>query len=219
MAAKGGLLLSFFLALVLGGCVSLPPQSGPVSKPKERAKAPPDFPRRIAILPMNNMAGDADGALILRALVRHKLVNDLGFTVQPFDETDQIIRDRSAVGPEVPVQVALSKMDPKILTAWLGVDGILHGELLAFNRAQLSFYTRRQVKAHFSFTNSQNKQLWEGSQDADSGSIGGGSIPLDSYLTNSDIPADVLNRIKHSPLASQTIDLVDETFSTFPAAP
>ncbi len=218
MAAKGSTFLSFFLGLSLVGCVPLPPGTGPAAKTKVRPKAGPDFPRRIAILPMNNMAGDADGALILRALVRHKLVNDLGFTVQPFEETDQIIRDRTQVGPEVPVQVALSKLDPKILAAWLGVDGIMHGELLAFNRAQLSFYTRREVKAHFIFMNKNNKRLWEGSQDADSGSIGGGGPPIDSYLTTSDIPADVLARIRHSPLAGQTIDLIDDTFSDFPSA-
>jgi hypothetical protein len=150
--------------------------------------------------------------------VRHKMVNDLGFTVQPFEETDQIIRDRTAVGPDVPVQVALSQLDPKILAAWLGVDGIMHGELLAFNRAQLSVYTRREVKAHFSFTDSQNNKLWESGKDVDSGSFGGGGPPIDSYLTTSDIPADVLDRIKHSPLAGQTIELIDDAFSDFPSA-
>ncbi len=216
MVIKTPRAFSFFLLLSLVGCVALPKEGGPVAKPKEIVKAGPDFPRRIAILPMNNMAGDADGAIILRALVRHKLTNDLGYTIQPFEETDQIIRDRTAVGPEVPVQVALSKLDPKVLAAWLGVDGILHGELLAFNRAQLSFYTRREVKARFWLTDRQNKRLWEGGQDADSGSIGGGSISIDSYLTNSEIPADVMDRIRHSPLASQTLDLVNDTFSTFP---
>ena len=167
---------------------------------------------------MNNMAGDADGALILRALVRHKLVNDLGFTVQSFEETDQIIRDRTAVGPDVPVQVALSMLDQKVLAAWLGVDGVMHGELLAFNRAQLSFYTRREVKAHFSFMDKNNKKLWESARDADSGSIGGGGAPIESYLSTSDIPADVIDRIKRSPLASQTIDMVDDAFGDFPSA-
>lgn len=218
MAIKRCRSLLFLLLLGPPGCVALPKEGGVVPKPKEIAKAGPDFPRRIAILPMNNMAGDADGAIILRALVRHKLTNDLGYTIQPFGETDQIIRDRTAVDPEVPVQVALSKIDPKVLAAWLGVDGILHGELLAFNRAQLSFYTRREVKAHFSLTDSKDKKLWEGGQDADSGSIGGGPAPIDSYLVGSDIPADVIDRIKHSPLASQTIDLIDDTFSTFPSA-
>ncbi len=148
--------------------------------------------------------------------MKYKLEKDLGYSIQRFEDTDQIIRDRTSVGPDVPVQVALAKEDPKILTTWLGVDGIMHGELLAFNRAQLSFYTRREVKARFWLTDRQNRKLWEGGQDADSGSIGGGSISIDSYLTGSDIPAEVLGRIRHSPLATQTLDLVNETFSSFP---
>jgi len=177
--------------------------------------AGPDFPQQIAVLPVNNKAGDADGALILRALVKRKL-EEGGYRVQTFDETDQIIRDRTSIGPEVPVQVALAHQDPKILTTWLGVDGILHAELLAFNRAQLTVYTRREVKATFWLTDRDNKKLWEGNQDSDSGSFGGGSVPLAGYLTGSGIAPDVVDKLSRSPLANATINLVDETFATFP---
>ena len=149
---------TLFLTLALlcmAGCVSVPPEGGPVQKPKEPIKAGPDFPVQVAIFPVNNEAGDADGAIILRALVKHKL-EELGYRVQSLDETDQIIRDRTSVGPDVPVQVALANQDPKILTTWLGVDGILHGELLAFNRAKLTVYTRSQVKANFWLTDRKN---------------------------------------------------------------
>jgi len=203
--------------LTLAGCVSLPQEGGPVAKkPETAAVAGPDFPVQIAILPMNNQAGDADGAIILRALVKHKLEKDLGYMVQRLEDTDQIIRDRTSVGPEVPVQVALAKQDPKTLTDWLGVDGILHGELLAFNRAQLSIYTRSQVKARFWLTDRKNHKVWEGNQDADSGTFGGGSLGISSYLTDSGIPADVMEKINRSPLANATFGLVNETFATFP---
>jgi hypothetical protein len=204
-----------FLLFGLSGCVALPREGGPVPKPQPQALAAADFPSQIAILPMNNQAGDADGAIILRALVKHKL-QELGYRVQRLDDTDQIIRDRTSVGPEVPVQVALAKQDPKALTAWLGVDGILHGELLAFNRAKLTIYTRSQVKAHFSLTDRDNRKRWEGGQDADSGSFGGGSVPIASYLTDSGIPPDVMEKISCSPLANATLGLVDDTFSSFP---
>jgi hypothetical protein len=207
--------LSFFALLALAGCVSVPQEGGPVQKPKAEIKAGPDFPHQMAVLPMNNKAGDADGAMILRALVKHKL-EECGYRVQTFDETDQIIRDRTSVGPEVPVQVALANQDPKILTAWLGVDGILHGELLVFNRAQLSIYTRREVKATFWRTDRENKTLWEGNQDSDSGTFGGGSVPLAGYLTGSGISPDVVDKLSRSPLANATINLVDDTFSTLP---
>jgi hypothetical protein len=72
------------------------------------------------------------------------------------------------------------------------------------------------VKAHFWLTDRQNRKLWEGGQDADTGSFGGGSIPLSSYLTGSGIPPDVLDKISRSPLGNATMDLVNESFSTFP---
>jgi len=197
------------------GCVSLPPEQRPVQKSATAPLAGPDFPAQIAILPVNNKAGDADGAIILRALAKHKL-EEQGCRVQAFDQTDQIIRDRTAVGPEVPIQVALAKQDPKTLTAWLGVDGILHGELLAFNRAQLSIYTRREVKAAFWLTDRENRKVWEGRQDADSGTFGGGSATISGELIGSGIPQDVIDKINSSPLAGATLDLMDDIFSTFP---
>jgi hypothetical protein len=106
-----------------------------------------------------------------------------------------------------------------VLTAWLGVDGILHGKLLAFNRAQLTIYTRSQVKASFWLTDRENHTLWEGGEDADSGSFGGGSVPITSYLTNSGIPPEVLDKISRSPLANATLALVDDAFATFPRRP
>jgi len=207
--------LPLFFLLFLSGCVSVPPGGDPGQNPRAEIKAGPDFPQQIAVLPMNNKAGDADGAIILRALVKHKL-EECGCRIQPFDETDQIIRDRTSVSPEVPVQVALANQDPKLLTAWLGVDGILHGELLAFNRAQLTIYTRREVKAKFWLTSRDNKILWEGNQDSDSGTFGGGSVSLAGYLNGSEISPDVADKLSHSPLANATIDLVNDTFSTFP---
>jgi hypothetical protein len=202
--------------LFLSGCVSIPPESGALQKQPTPPLAGPDFPAQIAILPMNNQAGDADGAIILRALVKHQLEKDLGYRVQSLEDTDQIVRDRTSVGPDVPVQVALAKQDPKTLTAWLGVDGILHGELLAFNRAQLTIYTRSQVKARFWLTDKENKTIWEGGQDADSGAFGGGSTGISSYLTDSGIPPDTMQKINRSPLANATFELVHQTFSTFP---
>jgi len=207
--------LSLAFLINLSGCVSVPQESNPSQKEKTQVQAGPDFPHQIAIFPVNNEAGDADGAMILRALVKHKL-EECGFRVQAFDQTDQIIRDRTSVGPEVPVQVALAHQDPKILTSWLGVDGILHAELLAFNRAQLTVYTRREVKATFWLTDRENKKLWEGNQDSDSGSFGGGSAPLAGYLTGSGISQDIIDKLNRSPLANATINLVDDTFATFP---
>jgi hypothetical protein len=216
MAADRRPFLIGIAVLGLCGCVSIPQEGGPVQKQPSAPLAGPDFPAQIAILPMNNEAGDADGAIILRALAKHKLEKDLGYRIQPLDDTDQIIRDRTSVGPDVPVQVALAKQDPKTLAAWLGVDGVLHGELIAFNRAQLTIYTRSQVKARFWLTDKENKTLWQGGQDADSGTFGGGSVGISSYLTDSGISPETMQKINRSPLANATFELINQTFSTFP---
>jgi len=200
---------------VTTGCVALPRPETPVST---HPKAPADFPRRIAVLPVSNQAGDPDGAVILRGLVIHKLERDLGYLVQKPDDTDQIIHDRTLTGPEIPIQVALARQDRRVLTSWLGVDGLLHGELLAFNRAKLTIYVRSQVKAHFWLTDSTGKTIWEVEKDSDNGnlSLGGGGASLDSALQASGIPPDVVDRIRNSPLGEDTLAVVDDAFSTFP---
>jgi hypothetical protein len=209
---KNVLLAVLFL---LAGCVSLPqPQAPTVSNPKADAS----FPQRIAVLPVNNMAGDADGAIILRAFIIRKLENDLGASPQKPEDTDQIIHDRTLTGSEVPVQVAIARFDLGMLTTWLGVDGILHAQLLAFNRAKLAVYLRSEVKAHFWLTDKTGKTIWDVTKDSNSGTLtmGGGRASLDSVLAGTNIPPDVMDRVRQSPLGESTLDLVDDAFSTFP---
>jgi hypothetical protein len=192
------------------------PPPTPVSS---HPKAPADFPRRIAVLPVANDAGNPDGAIILRGLAVQTLERDLGYIVQKPDDTDQTIHDRTLTGPEIPIQVALARQDPNVLTSWLGVDGLLHGELLAFNRAQLTLYVRSQVKVHFWLTDKNGKKIWEATKDSDNGNLsvgGGGSAALDSALQASNIPPDVANRIRNSPLGADTLAVVEAAFSTFP---
>ena len=202
--------------LVLQGCVALP---RPVEVTPEAPKAGADFPAQIAVFPISNKSGDPDGSLILRAFVIRKLSKDLGFVVQSPTDTDGIIHDRTLTGPEIPVQVAIAKMDIPTLTTWLSVDGILRGELLAYRKAKLSIYTRSQVKARFWLTDKHGKKLWDVEKDSDSGSFGGGgslSSALDSVLADSGIPAETRDRIRGSDLAGVAFDVVNEAFSTFP---
>ena len=207
-------LLRLWLVL-LGGCVALPHPELDVAKPQ---KAPPGFPMRIAVLPILNKSGNPDGALIVRALAIRKLNKDLGFMIQSPADTDGIIRDRTLSGPEIPVQVAIAGMDTQTLTSWLGVDGILHGELSAYQRAKLSVYTRSEVKMKFWLTDAQGKKIWRSEKDSDSGGfgVGGNSTSLDSVLADSQIPSDLISRIHNSDLAPTAFDVVDDVFSTFP---
>jgi hypothetical protein len=202
--------------LGLGGCVALPRPEAVVSK---APKAPADFPQRIAVFPVSNKAGEPDGAIILRAFAIRKLGKDIGFLIQAPDDTDAIIRDRTLSGPEIPVQVAIAKMDARTLTTWLGVDGVLHGELIAYRKAKLSVYVRSQVKAHFWLTDGKGNTIWDAEKDSDHGSIGGGSggsAGLESILVGSGIPNDTINRIRGSDLAPVAFDVVDDAFATFP---
>lgn len=203
-------------AVLITACVPLPhPETSPSSHPKASAT----FPKRIAVLPVSNQAGDTDGAIILRALVIHKLEKDLNYMVQRPEETDQIIHDRTLTGPDVPIQVAIARLDPGVLAAWLDVDGILQSQLMAFNKAKVSIYQRSQVKAHFGLKDRDGKSLWEVTKDSDNGGLlmgGGGTASLDSALATSGLDPDIISRIHQSPLGEATLDMVDDAFSTFP---
>jgi len=206
---------NFLLFVILAGCVALPhPET---AAPAPAPKAPPGFPARIAVFPLVNNSGNPDGGLIMRAFVIKKLGRELGFVVQSPTDTDGIIRDRTLSGPEIPVQVAIAGMDTGTLTTWLGVDGILHGELLAYERAHLSVYVRSKVEVKFWLTDSHGKTIWESRKNSEDGSFGGGgSMSLDSELADSQIPADVMSRIHDSDLAPVALEVVDDAFSTFP---
>lgn len=207
----------FLLAVLLTGCVSLPREKPSASQPLPTPpKADAHFPARIAVLPLSNQAGRSDGALILRYLVARKVNRDLGFYVPRPEETDQILHDRTLTGPEVPIQVAISRQNPGILADWLGVDGILRGELQAYNRARLSLWARSQVKARFWLTDKQGKTIWESAKDSDENSFGGGGASIESLLADSGIPPEVMGAIRNSDLSEAALILVDEAFRTFP---
>jgi hypothetical protein len=201
-----------FATVSLAGCVPLPQQA-----PHPAAsKAGPDFPKRLAVFPLANQAGDADGAIILRYLVIRELGRELGYYVQAPEDTDRIIHERTLTGPEIPLQVAMARQDPGVMADWEGVDGLLHGELQAYNRAQLTVWVRSQVKARFWLTDRKGKKIWDSSKDSDSSSLGGGSASIASLLSDSGIPAEVMEKIRASPLAEASLGVVEDAFSTFP---
>jgi len=172
----------------------------------------------MAVLPVSNQSGDPDGSIILRALIIHELEKNLGYRVQSPEDTDQIIHDRTLTGPDVPIQVALARLDPGVLATWLGVDGIMQSRLMAFNRAKVSIYQQSQVKAHFQLMDRSGNALWSVTKDSDNGGLtmGGGTAALDSALATSGISPDVINRIHQSPLGEAALDMVHDAFSTFP---
>ncbi|MFA5975400.1 MAG: hypothetical protein WC859_04460 [Elusimicrobiota bacterium] len=205
------------MATLIAGCVPLPREgpAAPSSAPPS-VKASAAFPARIAVLPLSNQAGSADGAVILRYLAVRKLNRDLGYFVSRPDETDQILHERTLTGPEIPIQVAIARQNAGILADWLGVDGVLHGELQAYHRAKLTVWVRSQVKARFWLTDRQGKTLWENAKDSDQSSFGGGHTSIASFLTDSAIPPDVMEKIRASDLSEAALDLVDDAFGTFP---
>jgi len=208
--------LPFVWSIVLiTACVPLPHPEAPASS---HPKASDTFPKRIAVLPVSNQAGDPDGAIILRALIIHEL-GKFGYMVQSPQDTDQIIHDRTLTGPDVPIQVAIARLDPGVLTTWLGVDGIMQSRLMAFNRAKVSVYQQSQVKAHFQLSDRNGNNLWNVTKDSDNGGLSmgnGGTAALDSALATSGLDPDVISRIHQSPLGEATLDMVDDAFSTFP---
>lgn len=201
------------LGLLLAGCVAIPhPEPSPLPT---NPKASATFPARIAVLPVSNKAGGSDGAVILRAFVARKLSRDLGFLVQKTDQTDEILNGRN-LNTDIPIQVFLARSDPKDIAAWLGVDGLLHGEVLNYAKAKLSIYVQSDVKARFWLTDITGKKIWAGEQDSGSSGFGSGSVSVDSFLTDSDLSPELREKIHNSDLSMPAFYLVDTVFSSFP---
>lgn len=211
---------ALFTALLIGGlvgCVSVP-QTTPSETAVPRPHAPSGFPVHIAVIPLNNASSDAEGPVLVRAFAVRKLARELGYIVLQTDETDHELASRNLIWSGQPVgRELLSKQDPALLASWLGVDGILHGELTAYSSETISIYTEKKVHVHFWLTDATGKKVWESQKgDADGGGFGGGSSSMDNLLQDGSLSADVQARVRRSALAGTALNAVDAAFANFP---
>ena len=171
----------------------------------------------IAILPMINHTNNGDGPIIVRAFVARKLGYELGFIVPRLDDTDATLASRDLIWAGHPVGTQLlSKQDPAVLASWLGVDGIMFGELNAYSKENISLYSESSVKVHFWLTDVNGKKIWESSHESGGSGLGSGSASMANILSDGSLSPDVQDRIRRSDVAPTGADAVDAAFLDFP---
>jgi hypothetical protein len=210
---------ALFTALVIGslcGCVSLPHPTEQETR-STHPPVPANFPVHIAVLPLNNGSSSVDGPLIVRAFAIRKIGYELGFIITRADEVDGTLASRDLVWSGHPGgHQPLSKQDPATMASWLGVDGILYGELGSYSKQSLSLYSETSVKVHFWLVDAAGKKIWEGRQDSGGGGLSLGSGSLDNVLSDGSIPPDIQDKIRHSDVSQTAFEAVESAFANFP---
>lgn len=93
----------------------------------------------IALLPFNNQTVSLDGPVLVRALIEGELLR-AGFRVKGLERTDEALK---AIGITDGGQ--LPSKSPQELARALQVDGLLYGELEAFDSKNVGVYSNRTV--------------------------------------------------------------------------
>ncbi|MBD3270939.1 MAG: hypothetical protein GF384_00190 [Elusimicrobia bacterium] len=112
-------------------------------------------PGMIAVLPMHNHTNDLDGPDMVRRLM-YELLPQRGYTSLALPMIDEKLREHGITDGG-----QLSAVNPQELASWLGVDGLLFGDLLEFGYLNVGFYRRRLVQAEFRLVDARTgEKLW-----------------------------------------------------------
>lgn len=119
----------------------------------------PNFhtPERIAVLPFANETNDVEGPEIVRKALLD-ILPSRGYGVVPPEEVDTVLREKFGVtdGGQL-VSVA-----PQRIARALGADGLIFGNLLAFQDLPLGYARKRTVKANLRLLDGGTGELlWE----------------------------------------------------------
>jgi hypothetical protein len=209
--------LAVMMLGVLFGCVAMPrtPEQSAISP---HPLAPEGFPTHIAVLPLINTTSDSDGPVIVRAFAIRTLSRELGYIVPSADETDQSLAGRDLIWSGHPQgRQLLSKQDPAVLASWLGVEGVMFGDLSAYSRQKVSLYSESKVNVHFWLVDGSGKKVWESKNGSSEGKdFTLGSTPMQNVLGDGSLPADVQDRVRRSEAASPALEAVEAALSDFP---
>jgi hypothetical protein len=202
--------LAIILAFFLTGCVRFPVQNSPDVQKSSAAEI--KLPAHISVLPPLNRTPSADGRILLRAFVVRKLGRDLGYLVQDADQTDAILSSQMPQDSQMPLALYAEKEDNSRLASILGAEGLLHSELLECAKSSLTIYSETKVKARFWLTDAQGKKIWETEKHFETGGLGSGRASPASSLSDSQLPSDVMERVRHSDVADPLLQVVEEAF-------
>jgi hypothetical protein len=144
------------LALTLGACAS------PVPKPPR----PGPFPARVALLPLNNHSNNLAGPVLIRHLIQGRLLGGR-YNPPPEIEVDRKLKE---IGITDGGQ--LGAVPPAKLAEVLGVDGLLMGDVLAFDRQTLGVMNKRKVEVSLRLVDAAGRTLWTATRKETTSKIG-----------------------------------------------
>ncbi len=145
-------LCAIVLALLAAGCAAhrageappppLPPPSGP----------------RIAAAPMENLSNDLDAQeIIRRAFVEEAAAR--GWNVMPTAESDRLLRETLGIS----YGGQLGSTSPAEVCKALGVEAVVYGDVLEWNKTTAGVYNAVSVRAEFRMYGKGGALLWKGS--------------------------------------------------------
>jgi hypothetical protein len=100
-------------------------------------------PSTVAVLPVNNLTVDVDGALLFRKIFYSKLKKKKIFRVQPLSVTDSILNEMGITDGG-----QLSAVKERELLDSLKVEGIIFLTLIKANYETLGIFNKREVQAN-----------------------------------------------------------------------
>jgi hypothetical protein len=167
---------------------------------------------------MVNNTSDAEGPILARAFAVRKLSHELRYLVPTTEQTDATLSDRDLVWSGHPQgHLVLIKQDPVPLAYWLGVEGLLWGELTDYSSYTASILGEKKVGVHFWLTDASGKKIWESKEgSAHSKGVMMGAASMDNILSERSLPPDIQERVRHSALAKDAFDAVNAAFADFP---
>lgn len=114
-------------------------------------------PTTVAVLPVMNETTDLDGPIKFRELMEAKLAAK-GYTVLPREKVDEILINNFDVDPEQGGQIMSA--DPVELIKELGVDAVVYGTVVDWNKRLLYAYNEIKVTGRFEMLTRDGAQLW-----------------------------------------------------------
>ncbi len=145
----------FAVVLLLSALCGCAGRRGEVAP--EQAPAVPQSGPRIAVAPMENLSNDLDASEIIRRAFVDE-ARGLGWNVAPTAESDRVLRETLGIsyGGQLP------STTPGEVCRALGVEGVVYGDVLEWNKTTTGVYNSVSVRAEFRLYGRNGALLWKG---------------------------------------------------------
>ena len=178
--------------LALAGCAA----------PPARIAHPKPFPARVALLPLANHSNSLAGPQLIRQLIHMRLTGGL-YRPMSVDEVDRRLRELGVTDGG-----QLGAIPPARLGEALQADGLLIGEVLAFDRQTLGVMNKRAVEVRLRLVDpATGATLWEATRRQANSKVGLSQDAIAENLAGG-IAEKLVENVMHNPLRPESEDVV-----------